>query len=342
MLYLTACVAGLFVFDDKNNLVKYKIFSKNPKEIAEKLEKVDSNQDFSELTEIKKDLGQIVTKEPNQATEYLRENLREIIFKHNFVNNDSDLNKLMTEVQIERAKMKISKLERRDKLIIQSVSALNDLEKILNIMSERLREWYGLHYPELNINDHEKFAKIIAETGHREKYENFKRSMGMEFKGEDLETVQLYARNLKGLYEMKKSLEKYLERTVPEELPNLNAMLGSILAARLLATAGSLEKMAKMPSSTIQLMGAEKALFRFLKERKEGKPPRFGILYLHPDISTARRELQGKIARLLASKLTLAARADFYTKQNISKELLENYRKKLEEIRREKVERRES
>jgi nucleolar protein 56 len=87
-----------------------------------------------------------------------------------------------------------------------------------------------------------------------------------------------------------------------------------------------------MPSSSIQLLGAEKSLFRFLKDKKVKKPPKFGLLYIHPDISTAKKELQGKVARLLSSKLTIAARADFYTKKNMSQELLAEYKKKLEEI----------
>lgn len=149
--------------------------------------------------------------------------------------------------------------------------------------------------------------------------------------------MQDYAKQFKELYNLRKKMEKYLEKTVSEEVPNLNALLGGTLAARLLALAGSLERLAKMPSSTIQLLGAEKSLFKFLKGDKENvRPPRFGLLYLHPDISTSKRELQGKIARVLSSKLTLAARADFYTKNDMSKELLEDYKKKVGEILKKK------
>jgi nucleolar protein 56 len=97
-----------------------------------------------------------------------------------------------------------------------------------------------------------------------------------------------------------------------------------------------LERIAKMPSSTIQLLGSEKRLFKFMKDKKKDKrPPRFGMLYLHPDISNNKRELQGKIARLLSSKLTLAARADFYTKKDMSAQLLEDYKRKLQEVLRQ-------
>ena len=332
MIYIAACVAGVFAFDENNKLIKYKLFKKDPEEIATKLEKFEKGEDFPEFQEVVKELKDVVTEQPNPATEYLKNNLRKIAIEVGFVKNQAELNQILTSINIIRTKKKISSLERKDKLIIQSVSALNDMEKILNTMSERLRELYGLHYPELKITDHEKFAEFVAKYGEREKFKEFEASMGMKLKKEDIKILQNYAKRLKELYVLRKNLEKYLEKIVPEEIPNLNALLGSILAAKLLALAGSLEKLAKMPSSTIQLLGAEKSLFKFLRDKGIKKPPRFGILYLHPDIFNAKRELQGKVARLLSSKLTLAARADFYTKKDMSKKLLEDYKKKLKDI----------
>jgi nucleolar protein 56 len=335
MYYLAVCVAGLFVFNEKNELKRFKLFDKNPEEIAKKLDLLERGEEIPELKELKDEFKDLEIKQPNKASEFLKENFREIVIKSGFVKNDSEINKILNDVALFKARLSISLIERRDKLIIQTVSALSDLEKILNAMSERLREWYGLHYPELDIRDHEKFAEKIADKGLRTNFEDFNRSMGMQLKEEDIKVLQEYASRLKELYVLKKNVEKYLERIVPEEMLNLNALLGSILAARLLALAGSLERLAKMPSSTIQLLGSEKSLFKFLKEKKKGKPPRFGLLYLHPDISTSKRELQGKIARLLSSKLMLAARADFYSKKDMSKELLEDYKKKLENILKE-------
>jgi nucleolar protein 56 len=333
MHYLAVCVAGLFVFNEDNKLIKFKLFEKNPEEIAKKIDLLEKGEETSELRDLKNEFEDLITSQPNKATDFLRKNLREVVIKSGFVKNDSELNQILSSFSIAKAKLSISLIERRDKLIIQTVSALSDLEKILNAMSERLREWYGLHYPELEIKDHERFAEKIAETGPREGFEDFEKSMGMKLKEEDVKILKDYAGQLKAMYVLRKNIEKYLNETVPEEIPNLNAMLGSVLAARLLSLAGSLERLAKMPSSTIQLLGSEKRLFKFLKSKeKDKRPPRFGLLYLHPDISTNKRELQGKIARLLSSKLTLAARADFYTKKDISKELLDDYKKKLEEI----------
>jgi nucleolar protein 56 len=336
MHYVAISVAGLFVFNDRNKLIKHIVFEKDPEKIAERLNSFDSGKEFKELKEVKNEFKDIALEQPNQATEYLKENFRKIILDTGFVKDDAELNQLLNSVSIERAKTKISKIERRDKLVIQTVSSLNDLEKILNTMSERLREWYGLHYPELDIREHEKFAARIAKYGDRKNFEKSVRSMGMELKEEDIRILQDYAKSLKELYDLKKNIEKYLEDIVPKEMPNLNSLLGSILAARILALAGSLEKLAKMPSSAIQLLGAEKSLFRFMKDKKVKRPPKFGLLFTHPDVSSAKRELQGKIARLLSSKLTIAARADFYTKKDMSEELLNSYKEKLKQIKGEK------
>lgn len=332
MHYLAVCVAGLFVFNDKNTLKGFKLFDKNPEEIAKKIDMIEKGEEIQEIKELRNEFKDLEIGQPNQASEFLKENFRKVILSTGFVKNDSELNQILNSVALARAKNKISLIERRDKLIVQTIAALSDLEKILNVMSERLREWYGLHYPELDIKDHERFAEKLAEKGFRENFEDFKKSMGMQLKEDDVKVLQEYASRLKELYVLKKNIEKYLGKIVPEEIPNLNALLGSTLAARLLALAGSLERLAKMPSSTVQLLGSEKTLFKFLKEKKKGKPPRFGLLYLHPDISTTKRELQGKVARLLSSKLAVAARADFYTKKDMSKELVEDYKKKLQEI----------
>lgn len=333
MYYLALSVAGLFVFDEKNELIKFKLFNKDPEEVARKISLLEKGEEIPELRELKNEFKDLESRQPNQATNFFRENFREIVKRVGFVKDDNELSQTLNSFAIAKSKLSISLIERRDKLIIQTVSALSDLEKILNSMTERLREWYGLHYPELEIRDHEKFAEKVAERGLRDNFEDFEKSMGMQLKEDDIKVLQEYASSLKELYVLKKNVEKYLEKIVPEEMPNLNALLGSILAARLLALAGSLERLAKMPSSTIQLLGSEKSLFKFLKSKEKNKrPPRFGLLYLHPDISTNKRELQGKIARILSSKLTLAARADFYSKKDMSKELLEDYKKKLEEI----------
>ncbi|MFH0929111.1 MAG: hypothetical protein V1818_01995 [Candidatus Aenigmatarchaeota archaeon] len=332
MHYLVLSFAGLFVFDKDNKLVDSRLFEKDPQMIAKAMTEFDAGKESKELRELKKKYKNLAVEQPNQASEYLKDNFREIILESKFAKDDAELNRLIGAVSMERSKIKISKTEKRDKIIIQSVSALNDLDRILNTMSERLREWYGLHYPELDVKDHEKFTEKIIKFGDRKNFEKFERSMGTELKEEDIAIIQEYASSLKNLYTLKNGIEKYLEKTVPEEMPNLNALLGPTLTARVLSIAGSLERLAKMPSSSIQLLGAEKSLFRFLKDKKIKNPPKFGLLFTHPDISNAKKELQGKVARILSSKLTIAARADFYSKTNMSEKLLSDYKKKLEKV----------
>ena len=329
VIEIGACPIGVFAIED-GKIVGEALFSKDPKEAAQNLRKFLSGESFPELENLKK-----TGAEPGRsAQEFLKDNMRRIAIERGFAKGHEDLNRFIAETGTEMAKMKMVRVEKRDRLIVQTVSALNDMDKILNTMSERLREWFGLHYPELSIKDHESFARMVAEYGRRERFGEFRESTGMELKDEDVVMIQEYAQQLWKMYMLRGVMEKYLEKAVPEEMPNTNALLGSVLAARLLAHAGSLERLAKMPSSKIQLLGAEKALFRFMKDkRKDARPPKFGVLFTHPDVSTAPKEQQGKIARLLASKLTIAVRADFYTKEDKGEQLLLEYERKLKGIR---------
>lgn len=191
MHYLAVNPVGIFVFNEKNKLIKFKYFGNNPEEAARKLDKFEKGEIFSELQEIKNEFKDLITEQPNKATEFLKNNFRKIALENKIFKNENELNQFLNSVLIEKSKIKISKMERRDKLIIQTVSALNDLEKILNTISERLREWYGLHYPELDVKDHEKFASLILEHGDRSNFEGFKRSMGMELKEDDKNNARL-------------------------------------------------------------------------------------------------------------------------------------------------------
>jgi len=322
-----ACILGAFAIED-GKIKEAALFVRDPKEVAEKMRDHFLGQAIPEIGRLAAKTGGSQSK---AADDFLRENLRKTAFENGLM--PEDLNKFIVSVYVETAKMRMIASDRKDKLIIQAVSALSDMDRILNLMTERLREWFGLHYPELNVSEHESFVKKVSLHGSREAFENFTESSGIEFEEDDKIVIKTYADELVKMYALKKALEAYLEKTVPVEMPNTNALLGSVLAAKLLALSGSIERLAKMPSSTLQLLGAEKALFKFLREKKRGKPPKFGILFTHPDISTAPREHQGKIARILSSKVTIAVRTDFYSKEDRSKEMLEEYKKKIAAMR---------
>lgn len=339
--YVTACPVGLFAIDEKKKLVAHRPFPKDPATIAELVRKFEAGQTFAELERLllelrKEGYEDVSVEQPNLATDWVRDNFRRFALEQKIVKDQAELNALLAAVGTAQARVMITKIERRDKLIAQSINALNDMDKILNAMSERLREWYGLHYPEYKPGEHEKFVEAIVKHGSRENFENFKTSMGMPLAAGDVSMLQRYAARLKELYALRAELEKYLGEVVPVEMPNTTALLGPLLAARILAQAGSLEKLAKMPSSTVQLLGAEKALFKALRAKgKEARVPRFGILFTYPAISGAKREIQGKIARLLAAKVSIAARTDFYTKEDHGKEFKESFDNKLKELLKE-------
>ena len=119
---------------------------------------------------------------------------------------------------------------------------------------------------------------------------------------------------------------------MPEVAPNVTAIAGSTLAAKLMVLAGGLKNLAKLPSSTIQLLGAEKALFRFMKNKGKSLPPKYGILFLHPEVTNAPVEVKGKVARAVASELSMAAKTDFYTGENKTEDYKKHLKKRIKEI----------
>ncbi len=149
--------------------------------------------------------------------------------------------------------------------------------------------------------------------------------MGAPLTHEDLEQIQNLASHLLSLYGYRPELESYIAATAREVAPNLSEVAGPVLAAKLIEKAGSVRKLAMMPSGTIQLLGAEKALFR--AKRSRSKPPKHGLIFQHPYVHPKPRKLRGKASRSLAAKLAIAARADAFTGNPIGAEL----RKELEE-----------
>jgi nucleolar protein 56 len=238
-----------------------------------------------------------------------------------------------------------------DMYIIQAVNALEELDKTINLFYGRLREWYGLYLSELGdaVETPEEFFKIIAEIGWKEEInsenlskigiskktasavlEALKTSIGVEMDKRDLEEIRAMASTVLKLISLRGRLEKYIEERIKEVSPNLYALVGPILAAKLIAQAGGLEALSKMPSSTIQVLGAEKALFRAL--RTGGRPPKHGLIFQHPIIRQSPKKLRGKISRVLAAKLSIAARIDAFTGKYVGDKLKEDLNRRIEEI----------
>ncbi len=208
-----------------------------------------------------------------------------------------------------------------DDLIVQTISNVNDIDRITNILSKRLREWYSLYYPELSrkITEHEIFVNSILSE------KKAKNSFGADLKEEDLNQIKLLAKQTQDLFALRNKHEKYLENIMKDYCPNLLTIAGTTLGAKLLLLAKGLKRLALLPASTVQLLGAEKALFRHL--RLKTKSPKHGILIHHPLVQNSERNMRGKAARVLADKIVLCARIDYFKGEFKANE----YKKELEE-----------
>jgi len=215
-----------------------------------------------------------------------------------------------------------------DTMIIQAIALLDDLDKELNTYAMRVKEWYGWHFPEMAkvINDNLAYAKVILKMGYRSNAANTdlseilpeeietaikaaaEISMGSEINKEDLENIHLLAEQVVDFTEYRQQLSSYLAARMQAIAPNLTALVGELVGARLIAHAGSLINLAKSPASTIQILGAEKALFRALKTKHD--TPKYGLLYHASLVGQASGKNKGKIARALAAKVALGLRAD--------------------------------
>ncbi|MFQ6074136.1 MAG: C/D box methylation guide ribonucleoprotein complex aNOP56 subunit, partial [Candidatus Bathyarchaeia archaeon] len=147
----------------------------------------------------------------------------------------------------------------------------------------------------------------------------------------DLNQIQAICKNTLELYKARQTLESYLDTAMEEIAPNIQALVGSLLGARLIALSGGLRNLAKMPASTIQVLGAEKALFRALKTGT--RPPKHGIIFQHTLIHEAKRWQRGKLARALAGKLAIAARTDAFSGKYMGDYLKANLESRTEEIK---------
>ncbi|KAK6225337.1 NOSIC domain-containing protein [Colletotrichum tabaci] len=228
---------------------------------------------------------------------------------------------------ISRHKLKFS-ADKVDAMVVQAIKLVDDLDKELNVYAMRTKEWYGWHFPELAkiLNDNLVYARLVVAVGMRQDFNEAdlsdilpeeletpvktaaEISMGTEITPEDLENIQLLAQQVITYSEYRASLSNYLETRMRALAPNLTALVGYLVGARLIAHAGSLISLAKAPSSTIQIFGAEKALFRALKTKHD--TPKYGIIYHSSLVGQATGKNKGKIARSLAAKTALGLRVD--------------------------------
>lgn len=294
-----------------------------------------------------------VTVQPGSKVHRALREQQQAIVEKAFGISYSDYYRLVREATILLARWKVKEVaEKRDLYVAQAVNALDDVNKTINLFASRVREWYGLHFPELNdiVEDHEDYFKIVSKLGSRSnisleklKELGFKddlaqkivkaasNSMGAELTEFDLNAIRLLSDAGLQLYSIRRNLEKYIDEAMYDVAPNIRGLVGPTLGARLISLAGGLEKLARLPASTIQVLGAEKALFRAL--RFGARPPKHGVIFQHPYIHKSPKWQRGKIARALAGKLAIAARIDAFTGEYKADELREDLEKRIEEIK---------
>ena len=234
-----------------------------------------------------------------------------------------------------RAKVKFS-VQKNDNHIIQAIATLDGLDKAINTFSMRVREWYGWHFPELIkiVSDNHTYAKVALFIGDKKRLTDehlhelaeqvnddeemaqtvidaAKVSMGQDISTADMDNVTTFAQRVANLTKYRKTLHNYLVTKMSVVAPNLACLIGEIVGARLIAHAGSLTNLSKYPASTIQILGAEKALFRALKTK--GNTPKYGLIYHSSFIGRAAQRNKGRISRFLANKCSIASRIDNFS-----------------------------
>jgi len=292
-MYLITKWFGTFICDKKEIQNKI-LFPKDENKIAKRLLKIDDNEILSEENKIAKGKKVIVSEKRLQRIgDYLP---LDPFFK-NFEIKPEDYgfseNLLQKATLIVTKKRIDEKLASEDLQVVQMVNALDDLIQTSNLLSERLDAWSVIPTPKEKIKPLQKaFSTVHDEI---------------------------------------KSLEKQIDYDMKIIAPNISKIGGPLIGARLISLAGGLERLAIMPASTIQILGAEKALFRYKKEG--GKPPKHGVIFQHSYINRSARNTRGKIARILSTKISIAAKADAFTKRDISQELKEDLEKRIKEIK---------
>ncbi|HEX6645953.1 MAG TPA: hypothetical protein VF047_02110 [Nitrososphaeraceae archaeon] len=358
---------GPFVLNNENEL----IYSKKFKNIISSNILI-SNGDYSEILDISDKLRRYDSVFSNDTglISYLRNNginvyvmpsekIRDIskhkliyLIQAGFAENEYDAHMQLRQFALDFSSSKVRRIsEKLDLHISQSINALDELDKIINVIGARLREWYGLHFPELDylIQNIFTYAEIVKLSGNRNNIDlNMLENLGIESKRadmilvavqrskggdileENLSIIKKLANEVIMQTELRKILAHQIEEMMEKIAPNIKELLTATVGARLMAKAGSLQKLSVMPASTIQIIGAEKALFRSLKTG--APPPKHGILFQHPILHSAPKWQRGKMARAIASKLAIAARIDLFRNGEKDLHISEQLNKRIAEI----------
>ncbi|MFX1280765.1 MAG: C/D box methylation guide ribonucleoprotein complex aNOP56 subunit [Promethearchaeota archaeon] len=373
--YIADTLVGIFAFDETGNILDFIDFEDEVERIIQFFDTIHDgiiltvyekfllelkNSGFDEFIFDNKELKDLTSDSLGYKTIFesvsaelknFRLNLRTQLKKIGISKTNDEILAQYKKINEELTRKKVSVASgHSDNIIIQTIGTLDVIKKTISLLSSHLREWYGLHFPELTdkvIDDNILLAKLISALGVREKftYDNLKSSfdlpenkinllqqyasssMGANF---DLKMVQEYAGQILSLDSYCQDLENYLTDLMEKSAPNINAIIGSLIGAKLIAKSGSLKKLAFMPASRIQLLGAEKALYRFLKTGENR--PKHGLIFQWNQIRGSKYYLRGKIARVLAGKIGLAAKIDYFGGDFVGDEMAKEIERKIREI----------
>jgi nucleolar protein 56 len=376
--YLSLTVFGVFVLDEDGKVTEKHMFYPDADIAATNLVAVNDEKatDLLELATknlqgvdvvvedpmFARTLSQIkdfeVRVEAGGAPRWFRDSQDDYLMSGGILSSPDEISTFRREVSIRLAKRKISAAsEEKDILVKNAIDAVDEIDKSINLLVMRLREWYSMHHPSLSrlIEDQEQYARILknctgkaaitkdciesagASSEVTEQIMNaLTGDIGAEFTESDLLAIGNLAKAVDDLYRMRTELEEYIASMMSSLAPNISTLAGPLIGARLISLAGSLKELAQKPSSTVQVFGAEKALFRAIKTGAD--PPKHGIIYRVTEINTAPYWQRGKIARSLAGKLSIAARIDAYSDKNMGEKLREEFLTRVEEIRRQNPE----
>jgi nucleolar protein 56 len=371
--YLTLSVFGVFVLDEDGKVTSEHLFYPDAALAATALLAV-SNEELTKDIEnsvvelegkeiivedavfaraISRVKGSTIRVEEGGAPRWFRDSHDDYLIEQKIVPSREDIALFRREVSIALAKNKVSAAsEEKDLLIKNAIDAVDEIDKSINVLVMRLREWYSLHHPSLGrlTEDQEIFAKILSACAGKSSisrdclqsagvpdslaeqiFKALPGDIGADLQDSDFVVISNLAKSTMNLYQMRSELEIYISMMMESVAPNIGALAGPMIGARLISLAGSLKELARKPSSTIQVFGAEKALFRSLKTGTD--PPKHGIIYRIPEVNSAPYWQRGKIARAIAGKLSIAARIDAYSEKDVGEDLKEQFISRLEEIR---------
>jgi len=345
--YVTYSIKGFLAFNDKNELICEKLFPEDEiiNRLAQLAEKEVVKEERDIINEVSANYDEIIIESnkrlsdyscenlkiqtPNQGGEYLRNNYEE------FGLDKEEITDIYQRLAIYKIKKESAS---EDKHLIQAINSIDEIDETISKLIERIREWYALYFPEMDvIKNNETYIKLISQNKTKENIMEAKPDafpsnvldLEDDINPKDLEIMNKYAKSIYELQKTRKEIEQYIDAKMEDIAPNLRLLVGSSLGAKLISHAGGLKRLATYPSSTVQIMGAEKALFRHLKSGD--RPPKYGLIYQHPQVRGAKWWNRGKIARMLAGKISLAVRRDVFTKtfdENVFDEFIE----KVEEI----------